>query len=287
MMRKGGDSGDNALLLPSSNHKPKPSVWFVHACLAAIYALAGFSTVIIKLGVSGINPVLFALLRDTIAGPLLVIIAYIFDGELLRPRDWPPFVAPGFFLFIAQFLFVVGSKIASPVTAAAWQPATPIFTAIFATALGMERVTPLKTFGILISVAGALFMVFFRRKNNNTKAVHDNEALGNILMLMEVTTLSVFVISSRALLKRFKPCTVTAYCYMWAAAFMWVAGLVIDYSETCYDFVCQPDCRFGKWEFPAKSVFSLVWYILVISIGCYCLLTWANNYIEASKVCLR
>jgi drug/metabolite transporter (DMT)-like permease len=356
----------NDELVPSSAPK-KTSVWFVHGVLASTTCVVGLSAVVLKLGMAKINPVLFALLRDVISSPLLIIIAFLVDGTdslLLAPSRWTSLLLlcpAGVLLFVGQFMFVVAAKISSPVTTAAWQPITPIFTCILATMLGVEKPTVLKTVGIALSVGGALFMCLYSHfhdeksdgglpssnsslglraleggsvlatssssGSSSSSSSGSNEGLGNILLLIEVIALSVYVLYCRSLLvssqdegsnnpvakpsaadgpsssggssctrrgQGLRPCTVTAYSYLWAAVCMWVAGLAIDYSEPCYNFVCGTnasspgskvthECPNGAWGFPASSSFALAWYILVVSIGSYSTLNWANQYVEPSK----
>ena len=71
---------------------------------------------------------MFDLLRDAIAGPVLCLLAYAFEGWRLQRglADFLLFAVGGALLFTAQFFFVVAVKLASPVEAAAWQTATPV-----------------------------------------------------------------------------------------------------------------------------------------------------------------
>ena len=66
------DGGSDLAVLPRKG----PSALFVHALLGSYAIIVGFSTVIIKLGLGQVNPVLFALLRDATSAPILCTIAY-------------------------------------------------------------------------------------------------------------------------------------------------------------------------------------------------------------------
>lgn len=59
--------------------KPAPSLFIVHLAIIAAQVAFGGGSVIGALGMPETNPVLFALIREGIAGPLLCLVAYIVD----------------------------------------------------------------------------------------------------------------------------------------------------------------------------------------------------------------
>ena len=59
--------------------KPAPSLLLVHLAIISAQVAFGGGSVIGSLGMPETNPVLFALIREGIAGPLLCIIAYCLD----------------------------------------------------------------------------------------------------------------------------------------------------------------------------------------------------------------
>jgi hypothetical protein len=61
--------------------------------------------------------------------------------------------------------------------------------------------------------------------------------LGNILLCVETMTLAMYILSTKELLGRFPPLTVTAFCYIWAAGWMWAAGLIVDYDKALFKLV--------------------------------------------------
>ena len=65
--------------VPSQEPKQIPSLFLVHVAIVAVQVSFGGGSVIGALGMPETNPVLFALIREGIAGPLLCLIAYIID----------------------------------------------------------------------------------------------------------------------------------------------------------------------------------------------------------------
>ena len=89
------------------------------------------------LGLPSTNPVLFALIRDGIAGPILCVIAFALNRQIPAFKDIRLFLIPGFWLFLNQLTFTVGLKISSSITASAWQPSQGILAVIYGYILGI------------------------------------------------------------------------------------------------------------------------------------------------------
>ncbi len=139
-----------------------PSVPVVHASLILVQIIFGIGSVVGKLGVAQFNPLLFALIREVVAGLLLHAWAVRVDGPRRPQREHCLlFCACGFFIFVNQAAFIVGDKLAGAVAGSAWQPTQPIFTLLISLVLGWEKPTLLKTAGIVISFGGAAFMVVY------------------------------------------------------------------------------------------------------------------------------
>lgn len=103
-----------------------------------------------KLGVEKFNPLLFALIREGIAGPLLLAMAVCHDGCLTPARsdqDWTLIAAMGFCVFANQAFAILGIKLAGPVISSAWQCSQPIFTLTISLLLGWESPTWRKVIG--------------------------------------------------------------------------------------------------------------------------------------------
>ena len=65
----------------------------------------------------------------------------------------------GFAVVMGQFLFLVGLKMSSAVTASVWQPSQPIWTLLIAILMGRETANRYKVGGVLLAFLGCLFMV--------------------------------------------------------------------------------------------------------------------------------
>ena len=57
-----------------------PPVWLVHAACVGTQIMFGGGAIVGKLGVANFNPILFAMIRECVAGPLLLMIAFYREG---------------------------------------------------------------------------------------------------------------------------------------------------------------------------------------------------------------
>ena len=132
----------------------------------------------------------------------------------------------------------MGIYFANPNVASIYQPAMPVWAAIFSVLMGIEKIPPLtklwgvlKVGGILLAVGGAVTMAVAKGKGENND---QNDTLGAILSLMNTLLFGFYM----ALQKKYifeptaamhakwgdKPAFVTAWSYGFGAVFMAVAA---------------------------------------------------------------
>ena len=107
-----------------------------------------------------INPVVFAFVRESIAGSMMGLLAYLSTSSVPRMGDAPKLLFIGLALYFNQLFYIMGVDMSGVVVATCMQPAIPVFTAALALTLGMEQPSLYKTFGILMASAGSICMVY-------------------------------------------------------------------------------------------------------------------------------
>jgi len=185
------------------------------------------------------------------------------------------FLLTGFALFANQCLYIIGLKLSSSTTAAIWQPAIPIFTAVIAFAIGLEPVSILKVLGVFLAFIGAAVMVIF-----GPGGISGNIG-GNLLFVGNCTATALYVIWTKPLLKDHQPIFVTGCSYMVASGIMCFVAIIVNTNDAALDFVC-PDCNGEAWDVPVSAIGALVYWILFQSVLAYFLMTWGNKYADAS-----
>lgn len=124
----------------------EPPTAQVHAALVLGQIFFGLGSVVAALGLPSCNPLAFALVREAIAGMLLLSADYWFhhrkqrDSSCRSPvlRNPTRFILLGLVIYGNQAGGIVGIKLAGPVAAAVWQPSQPILTAAISISLGWE-----------------------------------------------------------------------------------------------------------------------------------------------------
>ena len=150
-----------------------------HLALFGANAILGAGSVVSKLGLAGCNPVMFALLREMLAAPLLFLLSLCAKGSGSagsRSRDSDQigcdrrgfdridalqFFVAGLMLFGTNLGYIIGVKLLGATTAAIWQSALPIFTMLIAVLVGYERLTMLKALGVLAAFTGCAFVSLY------------------------------------------------------------------------------------------------------------------------------
>jgi len=301
-----------------------PSVYVVEGTLILVQVLFGIGSIVGKLGIKTFNPVLFALIREGTAGPILLLLSFVKIASLRRKkrqndrdlggalanlieskidgegedrehivpfvpyrRDFFSFLVCGFFIFANQLGFIMGEKLANATIGSAWQPTQPIMTAAAAMIIGWERPTLLKIGGIVVAAGGAAFMVFYK----SNSSVGSNPIVGNVLFIVNCAGTAGYVIVSKRLLKskRYVAIVVTAWSYICASIFMIITGIAVNASEKAVRFVCPPndgedEASCSAWGVPTSAIGPLIYWIFVQSVLCYMMLTWANQYAKPSSV---
>ena len=198
----------------------------------------GGGAVVGKFGVSNFNPILFALIRECIAGPLLLLIAYKSSPEKkmfwVSRSDWVWFAAAGFCMFSNQLCFIVGEKLSSAVVGSAWQPSQPLFLSAISIMLGWERASSLRIAGILVAFLGAAFMVTTSSTDFGAVIILSaggSAFAGNCLFFLNCLGTAGFVLFGRKLLAKYNSPVVTGWSYCAASLQMAVASVVINTNQ--------------------------------------------------------
>jgi len=267
----------------------QPPAVVVHGALIGAQLCFGVGSIVGKFGISGTNPVLFALIREGLAGPILCLCAFWMTKTILpRKEDLLRLILCGLCIFINQFGYIVGLKLSDPVSAAAWQPSQPIWTVLIVCLIGMEDWSVRKVLGVVLSVAGAVFMVVY-----GSSAQGNSGWEGHIFFFFNCMGTSLYVILSKPLCRSgtYKAVSITAWSYIVASLTMLPTVLIFNAIPTLTNFICtdkdpavQQTCVEGKWDVPASMIWPLAYWILFNSILAYFLMTWGNQFAPASAV---
>ena len=239
-----------------------------------------------KMGLSGTNPIVFALIREATAGPLLLMLAYALERKksfesISMRQDMLPFFISGLCLYGSNLTYILGLKFSNSTTASVWQPAQPLFITCMAIYFKLEKPTILKFMGIAVAAAGCLFVSLWNSESKDDDA--KNELLGNVLFFLQGLCCAGFWVGQKPLLKKFPPITVIGVSDIIACVLMTCTALLINNTSVLLDFICE-DCGSFGWVVNKSSWWAIAYWIFGGSILAYLLQTWGNKSIDASVI---
>jgi drug/metabolite transporter (DMT)-like permease len=163
--------------------------------LAIAILIWGFAYVVTKSGLSAVPPMLFALLRYSVASLLLVPLALARGGlrRLPRPIPWTTLILMALTgVGLYYILFNLALSYTSASQTALIQSAFPAIVAIMAVFWLHERVSRRRMVGIALAVAGVALIVA-----TQADAAARDPLLGNALAFASVLSWSVYTILAK------------------------------------------------------------------------------------------
>lgn len=268
-----------------------PHACTVHLALMVTQLSFGGGAIVGKFGIHGTNPVLFALLREGIAGPILFALSIWKTRTIFLPRgDLLRLFLAGVAIYSNQLFFILGLKLSDPVSGSAWQPSQPIFTMVLAVCAGYERATGRQVAGTLLAAAGAIFMVLVGPAKASQEA-GEAQLLGHFLFALNCLGTSAYVVLAKPLVQRYAPILVVSWAYLSAAVMMLLSTCIINSVPELLNFVCldaeasvRQACVANAWKVPPEMVLPICYWVMFNSILAYFLMTWANQHAKASVV---
>ena len=161
---------------------PRRTLHLANVAIFAANVVFAVGNVVGTITLNGMNPILFALIREAVAGPLLCLVAYWSESPKLTRSDLPWFLLTGAMLYLNNLAYILGVKLAGATAAGVWQPAQPVFITVMALLFKYEEAALLKFCGIAIAGAGCLIIVLLSEETDSGK----NMAAGHITLFSQV-----------------------------------------------------------------------------------------------------
>jgi drug/metabolite transporter (DMT)-like permease len=201
-------SADRSTISPTT----AAAIAFTLVCWAA--AFVGIRDVVRYL-----SPGSLAVTRYVIASIVLAIMLAARRAPLPDRRDWPRLAFVGFLGITAYNLALnYGSQFIQSGSAAFVVNTAPIFTAIFATAMLNERITPVAVGGILVGFSGTTLVLLGEGRGVAVE-------LPALLILLGTVAFSLYFVTQKPLMRRYTALQVVSMAVWFGTLFMVPASL--------------------------------------------------------------
>ncbi|MCZ4318178.1 DMT family transporter [Aequorivita viscosa] len=172
-----------------------------------------------------IQPFGFIVLRVGGAAILFWILSLFTKSEKIAPRDWWRFLACALFgMVLNMLMFFKGLSLSTPINSAVSMTITPVLLLLLTALILRERITLIKTLGIIFGLSGALVLILFQEKSQSNAP---NIPLGNLLFVLNAISYSFYLILVKPLVSKYKAITLLKYFFLIA----FCINLPVGYSE--------------------------------------------------------
>lgn len=230
----------------------------VHLALLFVQATFGAFHVFGRYLLGYLDPMAVASLRAAGATPLLFGLGIRAQPRLPRRGDLWRLVLLGILgVFANQLLFIEGLKRSTATNASILMLTIPVFVAVFAGALGVERVGWRRWQGILLALAGALAML-----GADGLSLERTHLVGNLLITTNCACYALYLVLLRPVLERVHPIAAVGWAFLFGGSGVVLAGL-------------PSLAKAPLAALPASAWLAAAYIILVPTVVNYALNSWA------------
>jgi drug/metabolite transporter (DMT)-like permease len=242
--------------------------WEIHLSLAGAQVGFALFPILGKIVLASIPPFLFAAFRVVAAAALLEAFRRARrEPEAIHRADVPRLVLYGLLgVSFNQVLFILGLSLTTAIHTTVLTATIPVFTLAAAVLLGRERLTAHAAAGIALAGVGAFVLLNAQRFTWSSASFR-----GDLLLLANCTSYSLYLVLSRPVLAHYRVATFTA------AVFRYGAILIV--------LLALPELRrFEPGRVPAAAWMCLAGVVLLCTVIPYLLNSWALARTHASRV---
>ncbi len=175
------------------------------------------------------------------------------DDSKIEKQDWLKLIICGVSGVAAnQLLFFNGLALTSPVNASLMMLLSPLITLLAAVIVLKEKIKWFNVLGVFLGIAGASVLIL----NKSITTTKTSNSLGDILVLMNATAWSIYMITVAPLMQKYHPFKVLKYTFLF--------GMIVVIPFGFSQFVVI------QWAtFTAKAWIGFVFILLLATIFAY------------------
>lgn len=196
-----------------------------------------------------IGPFALVLLRGLGAMPLFWLADALFIKERTDKKDLPRlFLLCLVGVTINQTLFIKGLSLTSPISAAIMMITTPILVVVIAGFLIREKITWIRTLGILIGFAGAAVLMINSGFNSGGR---EDNPFGDLLIFINALSWGTYLVLVKPLMRKYHTVTILRWTFTFSLVFIIPIG-AHQLTEV-------------RWETFTPTLYGLLFFVIVFT----------------------
>ncbi|NER14431.1 EamA family transporter [Leptobacterium flavescens] len=209
------------------------------------------------------------LLRVVGASVLFWIISFWGPREKIAKSDWPRLIGSAIFgMVINMLMFFKGLSLSTPINSSVIITISPIIVLILSAIMINEKITLVKTLGIIIGFAGALSLILFGAE---VRQDAPNIPLGNSLFIINAISYSIYLIMVKPLTAKYHSITLMKWIFLVAIFF--------NFPVTISEFSAV------QWaELPFEAIWKMTFVVVGTTFLTYLLNIYALKELKASTI---
>lgn len=216
-----------------------------------------------------IQPFGFIMLRVGGAAILFWLIGLLGPKEKIATSDWPRILGCAVFGMVINMLFFFkGLSLSTPINSSVIVTLSPVMVLILASILIRERVTLLKSIGIVVGLAGALILVLFSSESTGNAP---NIPLGNILFIVNAFSYGLYLILVKPLTAKYHSFTLMKWLF--------TIAIFINLPVTIGEFT-----DVDWFHLPFEAIWKMGFVVLGTTFTTYLLNVYALKQLSASTI---
>lgn len=158
-----------------------------------------------------VKPFGFILLRASGAALLFWLVGLFIKKERIDFVDYPRLLLGAVFgIALNQLTFFKGLSMTTPISASVIMVSSPILVLSLSTVILREKATGRKLSGIFIGMVGAVLLIVLGKEMGTAP----NASLGNLLVFVNASSYSLYLILIRSLTQKYHPITLAKWLYL-------------------------------------------------------------------------
>jgi len=216
-----------------------------------------------------IKPFGFILLRVSGAALVFWIISLFFPSEKVARRDWFLFIACAFFGMVLNMLaFFKGLSLSTPINSSVIITLSPVLLLVLSAIFLKEKITWLKSLGIILGLCGALVLILFGIKEQPNAP---NIPIGNLLFIVNATSYSIYLILVKPLVPKYSSITLMKFLFLFAFLINLPIG-ISEFTEVAWT------------DLPFSDIWRMAFVVICTTVLTYLLNIYALKQLRPSTI---